>query len=525
MSPRKYPKQIVVLGFDAMDIDLVRSWARAGYLPTFQELFETCAWSDFQHPPEYSSGTVWSSINTGLPPHEHDFYYFGRFLKESYHMRIGRPSDLRGQFYWRWFAEASRRIVIADVPFSTLQPELGGLQYWGWGQHDWTTQRASVPRRLLQDLTAQFGRHPVRSCGRYATTSASLRQLKAGLLDGIRRRTALLRSLIEHEQWDLFYAGFCEAHCAGHLMWQLEDQAHPQHSTEQLALVGHGLRDVYGALDRALSELMAACPPQTAWVVFFSHGMGPNYHADHLFPEFLRRFHQRWHNGAEPPPPADESHIQGRCATLWQHSVGRIPATWRHRIESCLPADVRSWLMLKRDQNPKGWARMPGFALPFLDAFSALRVNLVGREAAGRMTGGDAYDAYLDALAAELFSLQHADTGEPAVEALYRPDAHAEPAAFGAAPDMVIWWRKSRPFRTLRSPGLGTMMGEPFDVRPGEHIMHGMLLVSHARAKSGYQPTDGVTALDIAPTICGLAGLQPPRPLAGMDRCRDWLSL
>ena len=181
--------------------------------------------------------------------------------------------------------------------------------------------------------------------------------------------------------------------------------------------------------------------------------------------------------------------------------------------------------MLKRDQNPKGWARMPGFALPFLDAFSALRVNLVGREAAGRMTGGDAYDAYLDALAAELFSLQHADTGEPAVEALYRPDAHAEPAAFGAAPDMVIWWRKSRPFRTLRSPGLGTMMGEPFDVRPGEHIMHGMLLVSHARAKSGYQPTDGVTALDIAPTICGLAGLQPPRPLAGMDRCRDWLSL
>src|SRR5215475_1794941 len=188
MRPYQYPKQMVVLGFDAMDIALVRSWAGTGYLPTLQKLLQTCAWSDFQHPPEYASGTVWSSINTGLPPHAHDFYYFGRFLKQSYHMRMGRPSDLRGQFYWRWFAEAGRRIVIADVPFSTPQPELGGLQYWGWGQHDWTTRRACVRRRLLQDLTRQFGQPPVRSRGNYTTTSASLCPLKAGLLDGIRRR-------------------------------------------------------------------------------------------------------------------------------------------------------------------------------------------------------------------------------------------------------------------------------------------------------------------------------------------------
>jgi predicted AlkP superfamily phosphohydrolase/phosphomutase len=524
MRPYQYPKQMVVLGFDAMDIALVRSWAGTGYLPTLQELLQTGAWSDFQHPPEYASGTVWSSINTGLPPHAHDFYYFGRFLKQSYHMRIGRPSDLRGQFYWRWFAEAGRRIVIADVPFSTPQPELGGLQYWGWGQHDWTTRRASVPRRLLQDLTRQFGRHPVLSCGSYTTTSASLCQLKAGLLDGIRRRTALLRSLIVHGQWDLLYGVFCEAHCAGHLMWHLEDAAHPQHSEEQLAIVGHGLREIYGALDRALGELLAACPPETACVVFFSHGMGPNYHAEHLFPEFLRRFHQRWHGEGTPPPTAAADHVQGRFATLWQHSVSRIPNTWRHRIESCLPADLRSWLILKRDQDPRGWARLPGFALPFSDGFSALRVNLVGREAAGRVTGGVAYHTYLDALTAELGSLQHADTGEPAVEAIYRPDVHTEPTTFGAAPDLMIWWRKSRPFRAIHSPVLGTITDDPLDVRPGEHIMHGMLLVSHARAKAGYQRTDGLTALDIAPTICGLAGLQPPESLPGIDRGYDWLS-
>jgi len=508
-----------------MDIELVRSWAGAGYLPTFQKLFETCAWSNFKHPPDYSSGTVWSSINTGLPPHKHDFYYFGRFLKESYKMRIGKPGDLRGQFYWRRLSESGRRIVIADVPFSTPQRELGGLQYWGWGQHDWTTRRESVPRRLLRDLKAQFGPHPVLSCGNYSNLRTSLRRLEADLLEGIRRRTALLCSLIAHKQWDFLYAVFCEAHCAGHLMWHLEDSAHPQHSPEDLAAIGHGVREVYSALDRALSELMAACPRDSASMIFFSHGMGPNYNADHLFQEFLRRFHQYRNGEEEQTRTGDENRAQGGFASLWQHSVGRIPTTWRKRVESLLPADLRSWLILKRDQDPRGWAGMPAFALPFVDGFSALRVNLTGREAAGRITGGDEYRAYLDALTAELFSLQHADTGEAAVDAVYRPDANTEPAAFGAAPDLMIWWRKTQPFRAIRSPLLGTIVGEPLDARSGEHVMRGMLLVSHPRAKTGYQPIDGLTALDFAPTICGLAGLEANDSLPGVDRCRDLLSI
>jgi predicted AlkP superfamily phosphohydrolase/phosphomutase len=516
--------KIVVLGFDAMDVDLVRAWAGAGHLPVLQKHLATSAWSDFRHPPDYSSGTVWSSINTGLPPYEHDFYYFGRFLKESYRMRIGRPGDLRGEFYWRRFAQAGRRIVLADVPFSVPRPELGGVQYWGWGQHDWTTRRASVPRHLLRDLTRHFGRHPVPSCGNYSTTTESLTRLKLGLLDGVERRTALLRSLMTREPWDFLYAVFCEAHCAGHLMWHLEDESHPQHSKEQLAVAGNALREVYVALDHALGELMAACPRQAACVVFFSHGMGPNYHADHLFPELLRRFHQRWESRGTPLSVAGGESVQGRFASVWQHSVGRIPPTWRRQAERLLPQDVRSWLILKRDQSPGVWSGMPGFALPFSDGFSALRVNLAGREAKGRVQAGDAYHSYLDALVAELFSLRHGETGEPAVEAVFRPAPDGNPLAFGAAPDLMVWWRKSRPFRSLCSPSLGTIAGEPIDVRPGEHIMHGLLSLSHARARSGYRRIDGLTPLDIAPTVCGLAGLGPQRSFPGTDRSPDLLT-
>jgi predicted AlkP superfamily phosphohydrolase/phosphomutase len=524
MNAGRHPERIMVLGFDAMDVALVRSWADAGHLPVFREQFETSAWSDFRHPPEYSSGTVWSSINTGLPPYEHDFYYFGRFLKESYGMRIGRTSDLRGQFFWRHLAEAGRRIVLADVPFSVPQPELGGVQFWGWGQHDWTTRTASVPRRLLRDLTKRFGRHPVPSCANYTPTTESLGRLEARLLEGVERRTALLRSLITGERWDFLYAAFCEAHCAGHLMWHLEDDVHPQHSPEQLAVAGHALRQVYAALDRALGELLAACPPEAACVVFFSHGMGPNYHADHLFPEFLRRFHERRDGHGTPRSVPDPHHGQGRLGRVWQHSVGRVPPSWRRQVERWLPPDVRSWLMLKRDQSPALWSRLPGFALPFSDGFSALRVNLSGREARGRVPEGEAYHAYLTGLIGELSLLQHGATGEPAVETVFRPARDSHPLAFGAAPDLMVWWRKSRPFQSLRSPSFGSITGEPLDVRPGEHIMHGLVLLSHPRARSGHRRIDGLSPLDIAPTVCGLAGLAGRQKFPGTDRSPELLA-
>jgi len=338
-------------------------------------------------------------------------------------------------------------------------------------------------------------------------------QLKAGLADGIRRRTRLLRSLITREPWDFFYGVFCEAHCAGHLMWSPEQTAQS---------AGNLLREVYADLDRALGEIIAACPPETACVVFFSHGMGPNHHGDHLFPELLRRFHLRLENGGESLPVVDGRKVRGGVATIWQHSIGKIPETWRHRVESWLPSDVRSWLILKRDQSPRVWARMPSFALPMSDGHSELRVNLVGREAQGRVQSGDAYHAYLEALVAELFSLTHSDTGEPAVDVVFRPDGNFDPMTLRAAPDLLIWWRKSQPFRSLRSPSLGIIAGEPIDVRPGEHIMHGMLLLSHRQARHGYCATEGLSALDIAPTICVMAGVQPPRTLPGADRSKEW---
>jgi predicted AlkP superfamily phosphohydrolase/phosphomutase len=103
-----------------------------------------------------------------------------------------------------------------------------------------------------------------------------------------------LKSLLLCRDWDLFYGVYSEPHCAGHLLWHLEDDTHPAHHPEQLATVGHALREVYEAIDRAVADVLACMDADTTCAVFFSHGMGPNYHADHLFPRFVSRFNRWW---------------------------------------------------------------------------------------------------------------------------------------------------------------------------------------------------------------------------------------
>jgi predicted AlkP superfamily phosphohydrolase/phosphomutase len=179
---------------------------------------------------------------------------------------------------------------------------------------------------------------------------------------------------------------------------------------------------------------------------------------------------------------------------------------------------------VKRVQNPKLWSRAPAFSIPLMDVFSVLRVNLVGREPRGRIRPGEEYRRYLDAFTEEISQLTNVESGEPAVERIYRADHHADPLTIGSEPDLIVWWRKEHPIRAIRSRTLGTISGEGAEIRTGEHVMRGMLLLSHPQAKPGRHTIPGMNVLDIAATLCDLAGIQPGITLDGTSRRRDLLA-
>ena len=485
-----------------MDVDLVRNWARDGLLPTFHDLLKESAWCQFELPPEYASGMVWPSINTGLHPAEHQSGFGIQLIDGSYKLRPRRSSDIRGQPFWRHFAEQGRRIVVADIPFSSIVPQFGGRQFLGWGQHDWIGGPGSEPAGLLNDLERQFGQYPLRLSMDYGHDAKSLQKLRRDLSDAIDARTRMLRFLAKADDWDFFYAAFPESHVAGHLLWHLSDERHPAHSAGLIAAVGGGLRETYIRLDKALGELLAELGDDTCKVVFFSHGMGPNYHGDHLFPELLRRFNDaRDKNGTS-------NELIGGTERVWRMTIGRLPANLRRVAKIGVPLTIRRWASAKRSQNPASWRRSYGFAMPRLDGFSALRANLVGREPDGLVAPGSDYHSYITALESEIRSWTNAETGQAAVDRIYKAEDFTDPLTLGGRPDMMVWWSKTAPIRTIRSPRLGSVSGPWLDEKSGEHVMHSLFLLHHPEAAPGRRKVSGMSPTDVAPTLFELAGLE-----------------
>jgi len=501
-----------------MDVELVRRWAAAGYLPTFRRLLESAAWTDYLNPPEHTSGNLWPSIHSGVGPLRHDFNYAVMFCPDSYRTRMGAARDLNIEPFWKWFAQSGRRVVVVDAPLTIPDPECGGKQVWGWGVHTSPWHGSSVPRGLLSEIVTQFGPHPAPDCHNYSTRTESLLRFTSSLRTGIERRTSIFRSLLAARDWDLFYGVYTEAHCAGHLMWHLEDESHPQHTQEQFAIVGHALREIYASLDGALAELLACADPHTISVVFLPDGMGPNYHGAHLFSAFLERFNQRW--GENAASGASRPSQNGPFDALWKASVGVMPAGFRARVKLLLPSGLRRWVTTQRRLNPGRLSRLPAFWLP-QDGLSLVRVNLLGREKKGRIRPGEEYRRYIDALTTELLQAANAENGQPAVERIFRADQQVDPMTIGSGPDLIAWWCKSAPIRAIRTATLGTISDEFAEIPTGEHVMRGMLALCHPLIQGGRRTIPGASALDIPATLCELAGIQPGIALEGTSRCGD----
>jgi len=110
------------------------------------------------------------------------------------------------------------------------------------------------------------------------------------------------------------------------------------------------------------------------------------------------------------------------------------------------------------------------------------------------------------------------------VERVFRADQQVDPVTMDSGTDLIVWWHKSGPIRAIRSATLGTVSGEFSEIRTGEHVMRGMFLVSHPRARRGYHAVPDMQAVDIPPTLCDLAGVPSGVQFDGVSRRSDFLN-
>jgi predicted AlkP superfamily phosphohydrolase/phosphomutase len=506
--------RLVVIALDAADRRLVGRMAAEGHLPTLQRFFNSGFVATILTPPAVLEGGIWPTLLTSTSVATHGMMSFQAMRPGTYEIENPMYADrLPSPPFWAHMSRAGKRVAVIDVPFARPLHGLNGIQLTNWGVHDsWSWPRSSWPQGLMDDVVARFGEHPILHCDAENRSLKDYEDLRAGLIAGVRRKTALLRDFLVQEEWDFFFGAFSESHCAGHQFWHLTDPAHPRHDRAAPASLRSAIRDTYRAIDDGLGAILGELGPGVPVLVLLSHGMGPYYSGSHLLDAVLERLGFGAPPAAPDLPGHDSYANRGLRGVAWslRHALPRgLRQALRRRVPRPLTA-----LWNFTHPVPNLWKPgMRAWSVPSNNMTSAIRINVKGRERFGTVAPGAEYETVCEQLIAKMLELENPETGQPAVQWVRRTRDLYQGPRLEMLPDLLVEWEHHAPINALRSVAIGTVAGSLAAARTGDHHAGGLLLGRgpHFRPAA----VEGIRTQDLAPTLLGLVGVPIPAAYEG----------
>jgi predicted AlkP superfamily phosphohydrolase/phosphomutase len=515
---------IILLGFDACDIGLLRKFVKAGKLPTFSRLSQEWAFARVRNPYGLFVQTVWPSFFTSKSSGRLGFNCW-ETVSLNYERRFTSPLEIRGQPFWYALGDAGRKVAVLDVPHSRAAERDDIVEVSEYAAHDRHFGLRTSPRGLRDEIVNRFGFHPVLSKDPYLTRTFAaddyvhragalrtaeeegllLRDLRAGL----QRKLEFSKWIYRQNDWDLFIAIFGESHAVGHQSWYLHDPTHPRHDPTLARALGDPLETMYAALDRALADLLSMIGDECTVLVLLSHGMRAHYDGTYILEPALARFDAWDRLGIRGSMP-------GRLVKMvWP----RLNDASRDVLAPPLMATLRRYLCahpstpyFETDIGPVVRSQQRYYMSPNNTVYGGVRINLKGREPGGRVSPDAEFDAVCEQLKQDLASLINVETGDRVVRSVERSDAHYEREFLDELPDLLINWNHDAPIVTVWSPKTGVIHAPDWHWRSGDHRPGGILFAKSANISAGAD-LGLIENRDLGPTICAMAGVE----LTGVD--------
>lgn len=521
--------KVLFLAMDAGDKRLIGSYAADGTMRNLRALLSRGLVGDTVGPEGFYEGSTWPSLYTGVTPARHGFHRLVQLKPGSYRFhRCDAGGFIGNDPFWVPLSSAGRRVAILDIPLSFITKGLNGIQMVEWGSHDPMYGFRTWPRGLKREVLARFGSHPWReSCDAFPRTPAGYIDFRDRLVRGVETKTELTKHYLRSDRWDFMAQVFSEAHCAGHQCWHLHDGSHPSHDPETASVVGDPIRDVYKAVDTAIGEILAEVDDDTIVVFLASHRMAHNIGAERLLPKILLRLH-----AAEPLAPREN----GTPGSTVSRVRERVPE-WAKRLLRPGRERLRRWRDERRGLVPYSCSRIDlekSRCFPHENGYlvSGIRVNLAGREPAGKIRPGREMDAFCRELARDLLEIVDHETGLPMIRSVKRTDSIYRGEKLVHLPDLLVEWNDEVPVgsatagkpdrSTLRvsSKKIGVVEGINWGCRTGDHRPEGLFIAVGKGIRAGRMDRP-VSLMDFAPTFTQLLGVPLPdidgRPIPGIS--------
>lgn len=508
--------RVLLIGLDSADAELVEQWMASGHMPGFSALKRNGGWfGRLGTTAEVMHVSAWPSLYTGTTPGQHGLYHAYQINAGEQEIHRTRPDTAGRPPFWKYLDDAGRKCIVLDAFMDYPLQGFKGTQVTDYGTWTWFGEPGSTPKNVRDELLRRFGPYPAPEHSNLVNVPADPMRFRDQLIAGTELKSRIVRSFMQEQEWDFLFVTFGEPHGAGHYLWHIDDAGFPSHPNEGPLSNQQPVRDVYMALDRAISEIVAAADDRTIVMITSGDGMGPNYTGCHLMPEMLHRM-DLFHSinvGTKPESdPAASKKKKGVLSTLRQS----IPLEWRQAVTRCLPRSVRYRISMKWVNSGIDWSKSKVFCIPNSNE-GYFRVNLTGREPRGIVAPGGEYQDVLGTLREELTHLRTPANVQAAERVALMDDVFTGPRR-GDLPDAVISWNgQARVLDELHSPRAGNVKGKSgYEISPfytGNHRAAAFVLANGCPPSA--DGADKRHILDIAPTILSLLGVEPPAHFEG----------
>jgi predicted AlkP superfamily phosphohydrolase/phosphomutase len=498
---------VILIGFDATEIDVIDRLLAAGRLPNLARLRQQGRWGRLQTEPPHFLSLVWSTFFCSSRLGDHGWYFNKIWNPEHQQIEIANPSWLPLQPFWLSL-DQSYRVALLDLPYSTPLPTRPNMTVLsGWQCHD-DFGRTALPSELWAQLSQRHGRPRMARELFGPQDAGTLQAQRQEVLEGNRQFAEICRDLLGRERFDLFLAVFGLVHRGTHYLWDLSqvDRDHLDAATR--AELEGSLDDCYASADEALGRVLDAAPADARVILFALHGMGPNDGWYEILPSLVAHIHQ----GGGGAPARRGLLYRLRQALPWRlvrQVTRRIPTAWNQAL---LPL----WSRRMHD-----WPNTKYFALP-MDYNGYIRLNLKGREKEGCVDPRDA-DRVIAELDAALRSFRDIESGRPVIRGTFKVDELVPPDAPRRRflPDLIVLWDPPHPlwassglvsdkFGEIRWPkGRKLASG-----RSGNHTPHGWFVAKGPGIPPGPSSRTYDTA-DLIPTVFRWLSAPEPSHFAG----------
>jgi predicted AlkP superfamily phosphohydrolase/phosphomutase len=489
---------LVIVCWDAGDVELLRRWAGEGRLPTLAAIMQDGCWGTTAGPQHVCEHGSWVTTFSGVSRHRHGYYSYRQLVPGEYALEPFSSREAAAAPFWGRLRGTGKRVAVIDAPEALPVDDLDGVQLCNWATHQpdmMVLPPSANPSALLDRARRVFGSNRnIREYAVGATVDEDL-DVRVRLLDRVRRRGDLCRDLLAGGEHDLVVIGFFEGHKAAHRFWDYRLEARGGELAREEPRLADAVRDVYESTDREIGAILETLGRPADVVVLSTFGMKDEFPTTGLMDAFMRTLGYQ------------SGDVDGATRSSSPLALGRrlVPRPVRDALAKRLPPDVQERLVADRFRVSTNWHDTSAFAIPSLFT-SFIRVNLRGREPQGTVAPGADYDGLLDRLEADLMELVDPVDGARAVQSVGRSKDLFGGAPPDLLPDLFVEWTPVTHLRrTLHHPA-GILSQEPPDyLRGNEHSHYGFFAAAGPSVR-GRGSIGDVSILDLAPTFLALLG-------------------